>query len=145
MKQLLRTNTVRKVGARFVPRERFVRLRGTSQTYSHSVRTLIGILGNLEHNLRRRIPAWFEYVANCPNFPVSERAAFDIRQHRRAMAFLQETDADMRRAERARRSGEATVSLSIGTQLWEQYTGTNASRTRRRAKHSQKPRVARPS
>jgi len=42
---------------------------------------VLGMLRNIEHNARPRSagPSWSEFTADCPQFPLRLRPAFDIR------------------------------------------------------------------
>jgi len=122
MEYLLATRTLRRVGRRYIPRARAVRHRGSPRSQSaRSLRILLGLLRNIEHNARPRRagPSWPEFTADCPRFPVRLRPAFNIRAEKEALATTRQKDAEMRRAESSRRPGEPTVPLSIGIYVFE--------------------------
>jgi hypothetical protein len=122
MEYLLATRTVRRIGRRYIPRARAVRHRGAPRSQSaHSLRILLGLLRNVEHNARPRRagPSWPEFTADCPHFPVRLRSAFNIRAERDALAMTRQKDAEMRRAESSRRPGAPTVPLSFGVYVFE--------------------------
>jgi hypothetical protein len=122
MEYLLATRALRRIGRRYIPRARTVRHRGSPRSQSaHSLRILLGLLRNVEHNARPRSagPSWPEFTADCPQFPVRLRAAFDIRTEKDALAMTRQKDAEMRRAESSRRPGEPTVPLSVSFYLFE--------------------------
>jgi len=122
MEYLLATRTLRRIGRRYIPRTRAVRHRGSPRSQSaRSLRILLGILRNVEHNARPRRagPSWPEFTADCPHYPVRLRPAFNIRTERESLAMTRQKDAEMRRAESSRRPGEPTVPLSIGIYLFE--------------------------
>jgi len=122
MDYLLATRALRRIGRRYVPRARAVRHRGSPRSQSaHSLRILLGLLRNIEHNAkpRRAGPSWPEFTADCPQFPVRLRPAFNNRTENDALAMTRQKDAEMRRAESSRRPGEPTVPLSVSVYLFE--------------------------
>jgi hypothetical protein len=122
MEYLLATRTLHRVGRRSIPRARAVRHRGSPRPQSaHSLRILLGWLRNIEHNARPRRagPSWPEFTADCPQFPVRLRAAFDIRAEKEALTITRQKDAEMRRAESSRHPGEPTMPLSVGFYVFE--------------------------
>jgi Family of unknown function (DUF6502) len=132
--------TMRRIGRRYVPRDRVFSLRGAmgADTF-HQVRNLLGMLRTLEHNgqLKRRAPGWFEFCAGNRHFPASARQAFDKRLRLLATRFLFQIDADMHRRERARQAGDRTVHLGVGVYRFESEGGPVnrvARRPRRRSR-----------
>jgi hypothetical protein len=122
MDYLLATRALRRIGRRYVPRARAVRHRGSPRSQSaRSLRILLGLLRNVEHNARPRRagPSWPEFTADCPQFPIRLRAAFDVRAEKEALAMTRQKDAEMRRAESGRRTSEPTVPLSFGVYVFE--------------------------
>jgi hypothetical protein len=122
MEYLLATRTLRRIGRRYVPRARAALHRGSPRSQSaRSLRILLGLLRNIEHNARPRSagPSWPEFTADCPQFPVRLRAAFDIRALKEALEMTRQKDAEMRRAESSRRPDEPTVPLSFGVYVFE--------------------------
>jgi hypothetical protein len=122
MDYLLATRALRRIGRKYVPRARAVRHRGSPRSQSaRSLRILLGVLRNVEHNARPRRagPSWPEFTADCPQFPIRLRAAFDVRAEKEALATTRQKDAEMRRAESSRRPGEPTVPLSFGVYVFE--------------------------
>jgi len=122
MEYLLATRTLRRVGRRYVPRAHAVLHRGSPRSQSaRSLRILLGLLRNVEHNARPRSagPSWPEFTVDCPQYPVRLRPAFDIRTDKEVLAMTRQKDAEMRRAESRRRPGEPTVPLSVGIYVFE--------------------------
>ena len=113
---LIRTGTVRKVGSRYFLTRRWINLRGISgSVHSHSIRSLLGMLGTLEHNLLADSDerSWFEYFAENPHFPVSQLDAFDKLLRRTGLGCLRKLDLFMRHCEANRRPTEPTVWLGV--------------------------------
>ena len=128
---------LRRVGKRYVPKDRVLSLRGAGGPDNfRNLRGLLGMLRTLEHNgqPRRRVPGWFEVFAENPRFPVSARAAFDRRLRRWGTKFLLQLDGDMHRRERARRPGERTVRLGVGVYRFEDDQIESRPRSPRRRK-----------
>jgi len=113
---LLKVNALRRVGARYIPRARDLRMRGTAPVHRRSLRPLLGMLRALEHNGRPReeARAWFEELVENPRVPVRKLAEIDAMLERLGGDFARRMDALMHRAERARRGDEPTVRLGIG-------------------------------
>jgi hypothetical protein len=140
LRHLVDTHALRRVGTRYIPRNRLVSFRGSGGPYhSRSLRSLSAMLRTLEHNSvpERLAPGWFEVFAMNPRFPAKDRAAFDKRLRRRGMHFLEEIDADMHRRERRRKKGERTVPLGVAIYQFEEQPLRGPSR-RRRSKRSAK-------
>jgi hypothetical protein len=122
LRYLSRGGTLRRIGRRYVPRDRMVSLRSAAGTDCfHQVRALLRMLRTLEHNGRpkRQAPGWFEFLAENPRFPMSARQGFDKRLHRLGARFLCQIDADMHRRERSRQPDDRTVRLGVGVYRFE--------------------------
>ena len=135
LRYLLDSGALRRVGARYVPRDRLVSLRGSGGLYhSRSLRVLWAILRTLEHNSapERSAPGWFEVVAMNPHFPTKDRAAFDRRLRQLGMRFVVKVDADMHRRERRRKKGERTVPLGVAIYRFEEPALKPRRRIKRR-------------
>src|SRR5882762_11611974 len=123
---------LRRVGKRYVPKDRVLSLRGAGGPDNfRNLRGLLGMLRTLEHNgqPRRRVPGWFEAFAENPRFPISARPGFDQRLRVHANKLLLQLDADMHRQEQSRKSGERTVRIGVGIYRFEDAL---PPRTRRR-------------
>jgi hypothetical protein len=92
------------------------------------------MLRTLEHNIepKDRVPAWFEYVAENPRFPVSAREPFDVRLREDAMTFLRSQDSRMLNHERKAKPGEPTVRMGVGVYRFEAEVLPNSGITSRR-------------
>jgi len=135
LKHLLDTRALRRVGARYVPRDRLVSFRGSGGPYhSRSLRGLLAMLRTLEHNSapERSTPGWFEVYAINPRFPVKDRADFDQRLRQLGMPFLVKVDADMHRRERRRKKGERTLPMGVAIYRFEEQPLKPAGVPRRR-------------
>jgi hypothetical protein len=132
---LVRSGAVRRKGARYVPRKRFLRLRGT-QGYFFTLRTLNNMLGTIQHNLqhKRTEPPRFEYSVENPRFPVSKLQ--QLNQYVKALGGETLTRVDLHLHQRAttRRPGEPTVRVGLGFYVWRDPIHP-ASRGRRSRKH----------
>lgn len=123
LKCLIRADAVRRIGSRYAPRSRAVAFRGTgAPLHARNLRALLGLLRTLEHNLgpKGRAPAWFEYVAENPRFPVGAREPFDARLREDAMTFLLSQDSKMLNHERKAKPGEPTVRMGVGVFRFEE-------------------------
>ena len=122
LKCLIRADAVRRVGSRYTPRSRAVAFRGTgAPLHARNLRALLGMLRTLEHNLEpKRVPAWFEYVADNPRFPVSAREPYDVGLREDAMTFLRNQDSRMLNHERKAKPGEPTVRIGVGVYRFEE-------------------------
>jgi hypothetical protein len=80
------------------------------------------MLRTLEHNLgpKDKVPAWFEYVAENPRFPLSARESFDVGLRKDAMTFLRNQDSRMLNQERKATPGEPTVRMGVGVYRFEE-------------------------
>lgn len=134
---LSRSKTLRRVGTRYVPRDRMLSFRaaGGSQNLHH-LRGLLGMLRTLEHNVqtKRRAALWYEVFAHNPRFPVSERAGLDKRIRVVGNRLLFQLDADMHRKERARKRGERTVRIGVGMYRFEDGPQPRSRLRRKRRK-----------
>ena len=123
LKCLIRADALRRSGSRYSPRSRAVAFRGTgAPLHARNLRALLGMLRTLEHNLgpKDKVPAWFEYVAENPRFPVSAREPFDVSLREDAMTFLRNQDSRMLSQERKAKPGEPTVRMGVGVFRFEE-------------------------
>jgi hypothetical protein len=136
LRYLSRHGGLRRIGTRYVPKDRVLLLRGAGgPVHFRKLRGLLGMLRTLEHNghPKRRAAGWYEAFALNPRFPVSAREAFDKRLRVRADKLLYQLDADMHRQEQARQSGERTLRIGVGVYRFEEGPSTPANdRTQRR-------------
>lgn len=131
---LIRADAVRRVGSRYAPRSRAVAFRGTgAPLHARNFRALLGLLRTLEHNLgpKGSGPAWFEYVAENPRFPVGAREPFDARVREDAMTFLLNQDSRMLNHERKAKPGEPTVRMGVGVFRFEEDVLPDSATTSR--------------
>jgi Family of unknown function (DUF6502) len=134
LKCLIRADAVRRRGSRYLPRSRAVAFRGTgAPLHARNLRALLGMLRTLEHNLgpKDKDPAWFEYVAENPRFPVGAREPFDARLRQDAMTFLLNQDSQMLNHERKAKPGEPTVRMGVGVFRFEEEVFPQSAATRR--------------
>jgi hypothetical protein len=134
LKCLIKADAVRRSGSRYAPRSRAVAFRGTgAPLYARNLRALLGLLRTLEHNLgpKDKVPAWFEYVAENPRFPVSAREPFDVGLREDAMIFLRNQDSRMLNHERKLKPGEPTVRMGVGVFRFEEEVLPHPAATRR--------------
>ena len=122
LRYLVKTRAVSRHGARYVPRDRTVLLRGArGPDYFRTLRVLSNLLRTLEHNVlpKNLARGWFEYFAENPRFPVRCRPALDAFVNDLGKEMLSQADTYMRRREMRRRPGEPTMRVGLGVQLWE--------------------------
>ena len=122
---LVRGGAIRRVGGRYIPRDRYLQFRGTEGPNSfHTLRLLTNTLASLEHNLEVKVPGrgWFAYITENPQFPVRARAALDQYVRRLGKDMVVRVDAYMQRRELSRRPGEPTMGVGLGVNLWEEDT-----------------------
>ena len=134
LKCLIRADAVRRSGSRYSPRSRAVAFRGTgAPLHARNLRALLGLLRTLEHNLgpKDKHPAWFEYVADNPRFPVGAREPFDARLRQDAMTFLLNQDSQMLNHERKTKPGEPTVRMGVGVFRFEEEVSPESPAMRR--------------
>jgi hypothetical protein len=146
LKFLQRAGSIRRVGTRYLPRDRVIILRGR-ESMTPFLRGLFGLLKTLEHNSRqgRRAEGWLELFARNPRFPASAAPAFEKRLRRLVTRLLIQFDADMHRHERTAGKGERTVRMGVGVYRFEEDPPPRANRradsklrrksTRRRRAH----------
>jgi hypothetical protein len=134
LKCLIRADAVRRIGSRYAPRSRAVAFRGTgAPLHARNLRALLGLLRTIEHNTEPEdeVPAWFEYVAENPRFPVSAREPYDARLREDAMTFLRNQDSRMLIHERKAKPGEPTVRMGVGVFRFEEEVLPQSAATRR--------------
>ncbi|MBS0577764.1 MAG: hypothetical protein JSR36_00725 [Proteobacteria bacterium] len=120
LRYLLQTETVRKVGRRYVLARRWIMLRGVAgSAHSRTMRGLVGALRTYDHNLLAPSDAesWFEFTVDNPNFPVSKLGELDQRARRLGLGKFRELDLFMRHCETHRDPLESTV--WVGFQIHE--------------------------
>jgi hypothetical protein len=135
LKLLIQADAVRPNGKRYAPRSRAVAFRGTgAPLHARNLRALLGLLHTIEHNNepKNEVPAWFEYVAENPRFPVSAREPFDARLREDAMTFLFNQDSRMLNHERRAKPGEPTVRMGVGVFRFEEEVLPDRGATPRR-------------
>ncbi len=116
---LVRSRAVRQEGRRYVPRTRFLRLRGT-QGYLFTLQTLNNMLGTIQHNLQRKRsePALFEYSAENARYPLSKLPQLDEYTRDLGGETLSRFDLYLQQRETTRRRGEPTVRVGLGFYVW---------------------------
>lgn len=120
---LLKGRALRRLGSRYVPRGRVLSLRGVrGPNEFRNLRGLLAMLRTLEHNNRprRQAPSWFEFSAENPRIPKRACRRFDEFVDVRAMRFLYDVDAELRRLELTCKRGEPTVRLGTGVYRFEE-------------------------
>ena len=135
LRYLLRRRALRRVGNRYLPRDRVLWLRWARGTDNLGhLRGLVGMLRALEHNGQpnRRGSGWYEVFAENPRFPASARAGFDQRLRTLGNRFVYQIDADLHRRERSRKRGERTVRVGVGVYRFEGGPGPRTRRVSRR-------------
>jgi hypothetical protein len=136
---LIRRGAVRRNGTRYVPRKRFLRLRGT-QGYFFTLQTLNNMLGTIQHNLHRKRtePALFEYSVDNPSFPLSKLP--QLYEYVKALGgeTLTRVDLHLRQRETTRRKGEPTVRVGLGFYVWRDPV-RSVGQGRRSRKHKGLP------
>jgi hypothetical protein len=132
---LERGRVLRRVGERYVPRERSLVIRGEDLVDSfRKLRGLLGMLRTFEHNQRPKgqVPGWFEAFADNPHFPVRAIPSFDRKVRAEADRLLVQFDSDMHREERSRDPNEPTVRIGVGIYRFEETLPTSTRPVRRR-------------
>jgi hypothetical protein len=119
-KHLLETGTVKKVARQYTPVRRWLRYRNTPFHAAHQLRRTLGLLTTQDHNAAQARPRGrFEQAADSPVFPVSALPALKRFVTDRLQPVLEELDAFMDRRAQARRPGEPTLRVAIGTYLFQ--------------------------
>lgn len=132
---LLKSRALRRLGARYVPRGRALSLRGVRGPNEYrNLRGLLAMLRTLEHNgrPRRQAPSWFEFSAENPRIPRRACARYDEFVSIRAMRFLCDADAELRRLELTAKPGEPTVRLGTGVYRYEEDVSGSQDREKGR-------------
>lgn len=120
---LRKGRALRRLGSRYVPRGRVLSLRGLrGPNEFRNLRSLLAMLRTLEHNSRprRHTPSWFEFSAENPRIPKRACAKFDEFVGVRAMRFVLDVDAELRRLELTCKPREPTVRLGTGVYRFEE-------------------------
>lgn len=116
IKHLLETATIKKVARQYTPVRRWLRYRNTPFNAAHQLRRTLGLLTTHDHNATKaRQRGRFEQTSDCPVFPVSALPALKRFIKDRLQPVLEELDAFMDRRAQARRPGEPTLRVAIGT------------------------------
>jgi Family of unknown function (DUF6502) len=115
---LLKVDSVRRVGARYVPRKRSLVMRDTADLPSF-LGGLFGHLQTFEHNGfgPRNSPRLELYSVN-RNIPVGAVAELEGKMRPMAERMLQQADATFHDAEAERHPGEQTVHMGLGVYQW---------------------------
>jgi hypothetical protein len=123
VRYLLRGGGLRRIGRRYVPRDRVLIFRGPEGlNHFERLRGLCGLLSTMDYNsqpIRERVGR-FDVLSWNPRFPVAARSGFDKRLRHRANRFLVQMDADLHRQERARKKGERTLPFGVGVYRFEE-------------------------
>jgi hypothetical protein len=129
---LTRHKALKRIGARYIPRDRALVLAQQSQWVDH-LHALLGLLRTLDHNAQAggKSPH-FRFYAENPHFPVSAKEAFDRRAGALGRRLLEHLDGDMHRCELARRPGERTMRIGVGVYRFE--SGPTPAPRRRKPK-----------
>ena len=131
MSSLKASKALRRVGAKYVPRESWVVAYPSNSPaqLAHHMQALVEFLRTLQHNTRarRRSDRWFQFAALNPFVPAKQFANINRYLRKAGIAFLKDKDALMHRMARDRKSGESTIPVSIGVYL----SGVNLPRVRR--------------
>ena len=138
---LVRNRAVGREGRRYVPRKRFLRVRGT-QGYLSTLRTLNNMLGTIQHNLhhKRTDPALFEYSAENARYPISKLPQLDEYTRGLGGETLSRFDLYLRQRETTRRRGEPTVRVGLGFYGWrDPVRSVIGSRRSRELKRPRRP------
>jgi hypothetical protein len=113
---LRRSHHLRRVGRRFLPRSDVLSHRGSPNQPTHHLNTLAGVFANTDHNATpiNLYRSWYDFVAECFHYPVSQMPALEEYIWKQANNFLRSLDAYMDRRERARTPGEPTTQIGAG-------------------------------
>ena len=137
MKYLLGTKSINRVGAHYVPRgPEISHPRASMSQRAHHMRACVGMLRTLDHNLRAKAmdQRWYQYFAINFDVPVSQLPVVLSHVRKSGRAFLYEKDTFLYRLAEARKPGEPTVPVSVGTYLSLENTQTKARRKQSRPK-----------
>jgi Family of unknown function (DUF6502) len=137
LRYLLRRGALRRVGTRYLPKDRVLSVRGAGGPDNvHTLRGLLGMLTTVEHNVqpKRRVAGWYEVFTHNPRFPASARTGLDKRIRVLGNKLLYQLDADMHRSEQARKRGERTVRIGVGIYRFEEGDRPRSPRRRKRGK-----------
>jgi hypothetical protein len=131
---LLRYSVLRRIGSRYLPRDRALMLHSGAAHHARSLQTMGAMLSTLEHNNRTRDSTlgWFERAAVNARVPASARANFDEWLHREGTRMLERIDAKLHGYEQKRRKGERTVHMGAGIYRIGEEALPPKRRTRRR-------------
>jgi hypothetical protein len=120
MKYLLGTKSIHRFGINYLPRgPEVVHPRGSASQSAHHMRVCVAIMRTLDHNLRARMldERWYQYMADNFDVPVSQLPVVLSHVRKTARAFLYEKDTFLYRLAEARKPGEPTVPVYVGTYL----------------------------
>jgi hypothetical protein len=121
LRYLQRGRALRRIGTRYVPRNRVVIFR-EREGATHVLSGLFGLLKTLEHNALcgPRTPRKLQLFCRNPNLPVSAVTAFRKRFGGSANRLVVQSDADLYKLECTRRPGERTVRMGVGVYQFEE-------------------------
>jgi len=125
LRYLTYTHTVRKVRGRYVLSRRWVMLRGVSgAAHSYIIRTLLGKLHTVEHNLLADSDerSWFDFTTENSHFPVSQLDRLDKLLRRTGLGLIWKLDRFMRYCEVNRKPREPTVWVGVGMHRFQHQT-----------------------
>jgi hypothetical protein len=120
MDYLRRTKAVRKMGAKFVPRSRYVRHpTGTRTQAEHHLRVVTGLMQTATHN--SSAPPRQRWVQAAADGVISHtrRRAFQQEIHAIGMEMLKSADALMIRSQNSKRESAANTPMTIGVYVSE--------------------------
>ena len=144
---LIKGGALRQVGSRYMPRGRALSLRGVrGPNEFRNLRGLLSMLRTFEHNSRprRQVPSWFEFCAENPRIPKRACARYDKFVRVRAMRFLCDADAELRRLELTVKPGEPTVRLGTGVYRYEEdFSEDEGAVPKRKAQRARRGRMPR--
>jgi len=133
---LLRGTVLKRVGARFVPRDRVLYYHGTgASAHARSLQTLVFVLRTLAHNGRLRASDWGRFEAFAANARVPVRAIANFEQWARhhGSRLLIQADGRLHSAAQKTRRGEPTVQLGLGM-YWIQGAALSSEGNRKRGR-----------
>lgn len=136
IRHLHRYGSIRRRGALWVPTRRYISYRGHPLgQHLHGLQVLLGMLRNIEHNVAagRRVPTWFEYVAENSSVPRRASRSIDQQVGEQGLKFLHRMDRMLRLHELHRKGRERAMRVGIGVYLYETPSGS-ARRPRPRSR-----------
>ena len=134
---LLSTRSLRRVGARFVPRVLHVAHPARSRSQqAHHMRVFVDFLRTLDHNtsVREDTQRWFQYSADNRQVPVRVIANLARQLRKAGRAFLDDKDILMYRLAAGGKRTEPSRAVSIGIYLSQGPALENRARPLERSK-----------